>query len=288
MSGLVLKAATRRAALKEAVAYLKSLSLDTPVLDARLIVQHALRIDWNALFLAPDQPLSDAERSAIAGGLVRRAAREPVARIVGRRHFWTLDLAVSPATLDPRADTESLVEAAVAALPERSLPLRILDLGTGTGALLLALIAEFPNAWGVGVDRSAAAIEVARGNAVSHGFGDRAAFLVGDWADALAARFDLILSNPPYIRRPDLAGLPPEVRDYDPAGALDGGDDGLDAYRRILPQLAPLLAPDGLAILEIGAGQGDPVAALADASGLSQVDRRADLAGIERALVLRV
>jgi release factor glutamine methyltransferase len=287
MNGFVPKAETRRAALKEAVAYLRSFPLDTPVLDARLIVQHVLGIDWNTLFLAPDQPLSDTERSALAGALARRSAREPVARIVGRRHFWTLDLTVSPATLDPRPDTESLVEAALAAIPERSRPLRILDLGTGTGALLLALLAEFPRAWGIGVDQSAKAAATAQANAVSHGFGDRASMVVGDWADALASRFDLILSNPPYIARQDLAGLPAEVRDYDPIEALDGGPDGLDAYRRILPRLPPLLEDDGLAILEIGAGQGDAVAAVAEAGGLRQIARRPDLAGIERALVLQ-
>lgn len=287
MSGFALHAQTRRAALKEAVAHLKSLGLETPVLDARLIVQHVLGIDWEALFLAPDQPLSEEERAALGGALERRRAREPVARIVGRRHFWTLDLAVSPATLDPRADTESLVEAALAAIPDRSRTLRILDLGTGTGALLLALLKEFSNSTGIGVDRSAAAAAAAAANAAAHGLGERASILVADWDDALEGRFDLIVSNPPYIARPDLADLPPEVRNYDPLAALDGGIDGLDAYRRIVPSLPSLLRSDGLAILEIGAGQGDAVCAVARASGLAEIARRRDLAGIERALVLR-
>jgi release factor glutamine methyltransferase len=284
MPGINITAVTRRGALKEAVALMKAAGLDTPVLDARLIVQHALGVGWDTLFLKEDQPLADAERARLESQLGRRAAHEPVSRIVGRRHFWTLDLAVSPDTLDPRADTETLIEAVVAAIPDRTRHLRMLDLGTGTGALLLALLGEYKQATGIGVDLSAGAVAIAQANAVSHGLGDRASFQIGHWCEGLDGPFDLIVSNPPYIPRGDLAHLPPDVRDYDPPAALDGGPDGLDAYRAILPETARLLGSHGLAVVEIGAGQGDAVVALGLAAGLDLRARRADLGGVERAL----
>ncbi len=282
-----LTAESRRAALKESVMLMKQAGVDTPVLDARLIVQHALGVDWQALFMEPDRTLSDTERERLAAALARRAGREPVSRIVGRRHFWTLDLAVTPDTLDPRADTETVIEAILHAMPDRAPGLRILDFGTGTGALLLALLAEYPAAIGLGVDRSSAAIAVARENALSHDLGDRARFLVGDWGESLSGSFDLIVSNPPYIARDDLAALPPEVLDHDPILSLDGGPDGLDAYRAIARSVPSLLAPHGLLALEIGAGQGDSVIGIARANGLVLAGRRPDLGGIERALLFR-
>ena len=247
---------------------MKSAGLDTPVLDARLIVQHALGIDWNSLFMAADQPLTEHERASLESQLARRAAHEPVSRIVGHRHFWTLNLSVTPDTLDPRPDTETLIEAAVAAIPDRKTPLTVLDLGTGTGALLIALLSEYPEATGIGVDLSPGALAVAKANAEAHGVGDRVAFRRGSWADGVDGPFDLIVSNPPYIEQGDLAGLPPEVREHDPMLALDGGADGLDAYRAIVPALSRLMMGSSLAILEIGAGQGDDVVAIAEAIGL--------------------
>jgi release factor glutamine methyltransferase len=287
-AGVKLAATTRRGALKEAVALMKAAGLDTPVLDARLIVQHALGISWDTLYLKDDQPLNVAERVLLELDLGRRARHEPVSRIVGRRHFWTLELAVSPDTLDPRADTESLIEAVVTAIPERTRPLRILDLGTGTGAILLALLAEYPNAVGLGVDQSPGAIGVAQTNAESHKFSARASFAVGNWAESLSGLYDLILSNPPYIASGDLLGLPPEVREHDPVLALDGGVDGLDAYRALIPAIPRLLAPDGLAVLEVGIGQADSVCAIGVASGLNLVGRRSDLGGVERALSFKI
>ncbi len=285
--GLKLSATSRRAALKEAVTLMKAAGLDTPVLDARLIVQHALGIDWDTLYLKDDQPLTEMERARLEDELSRRAAHEPVSRIVGRRHFWTLDLAVSPATLDPRADTETLIEAVVHAIPDREAPLRILDLGTGTGAILLALLAEYPCATGLGIDLSDAALEIACANASSHGLAARASFAHGNWAEGLSEPFDLIVSNPPYIETGDLPGLPPEVREHDPMLALDGGPDGLDAYRAIMPAIADLLAQDGFAVLEIGFGQADDVCRVAQRCGLKQTARRPDLGGVERALTLK-
>jgi release factor glutamine methyltransferase len=281
---VVLTATTRRAALKEAVLLMKAAGLDTPVLDARLIVQHALGISWDTLYLKEDQALTDDERTRLESELGRRAAHEPVSRIVGRRHFWTLDLAVSPDTLDPRADTETVIEAIVTTIPDRSQALRVLDLGTGTGAILLALLAEYPAATGLGVDLSDGAVAIARINAESHGLSGRASFARGNWAEGLSGPFDIIVSNPPYIANTDLAGLSPEVREHDPMLALDGGPDGLDAYRALIPAIQALLSENGIAVLEVGAGQADDVCRVAENNGLVQLARRADLGGIERAL----
>jgi len=217
--------------------------------------------------------------------LDRRVAHEPLALITGRREFWSLDLAVSSATLIPRADSETLIEAALTAIPDRARVRRILDLGTGTGCLLLAALREFPAAFGVGTDRSAAATSLARNNAAMLGMGRRAVFLCTDWAAALTGGFDLVLSNPPYIPTGELPGLMPEVARYEPALALNGGPDGLNAYRRILADLPRLLAADGLAVVELGQGQDGPVGGLARAAGFVAATR-ADLAGIPRAMLL--
>jgi release factor glutamine methyltransferase len=223
------------------------------------------------------------DATALEGFARRRLAGEPVDRIIGSRGFWTLDIAVTPAVLSPRADTETVVRAA---LDHAGRPRDILDLGTGSGAILLALLAELPDATGVGVDASAEALKVAEANARSNGLAGRAAFLLGGWDAALGQLFDLVVSNPPYIPTADIAGLDPEVRDHDPHLALDGGADGLDAYRAILPLLPRLLTDDGFAVLEIGFGQGAAVSALSAASGLRVVEIRPDLGGVPRAVVL--
>ncbi len=212
----------------------------------------------------------------------RRAAGEPIAYITGRREFWSLDLTVTRDVLIPRPDSETLIEAAVTAIPADAAP-RVLDLGTGSGALLLAALAQWPGAWGVGVDRSAAALAVAAGNAARLGFGARAAFAQGDWAEALCGGWDLVLANPPYVR--DDATLGPGVREQEPAVALFAGPDGLEAYRRILPDLRRLLGRRGIAIVEIGYDQGQIISTMARAAGLSARLRR-DLAGRERAVLL--
>jgi release factor glutamine methyltransferase len=217
--------------------------------------------------------------------VARRAAREPLALILGRREFWSLEFAVSSATLIPRPDSETLIEAALAAFADRAPPRRVLDLGTGTGCLLLAALSEFRGAIGVGVDRSAAAAALAARNAASLGMADRATFVCGDWASALDGRFDLVVCNPPYIPSSDLRDLMPEVARYEPHSALDGGADGLAAYRRLLPELHRLLTPNGFAALELGAGQGETVAGLARDAGFSATMRK-DLSGIVRVLGL--
>lgn len=271
-----------RAVLAQAAATLRDAGIENPRLEARLLLAHALGLTQAQLLEAPEH----AAPEHFAALLARRAAHEPLAYILGAQEFWSLSFTVSPATLIPRADSETLIEAALAALPDRVSVARILDLGTGTGCLLLAALSEFHAAFGVGVDISPAAAALATANAAMLGLSRRAAFVVGDWAAALGGRFDLILANPPYIPTSDIAGLMPDVRMHEPATALDGGADGLAAYRAILADLPRLLAPEGVAVLEIGIGQDVTAPALAVAAGVQPALRR-DLAGIPRALVLR-
>ena len=265
---------------------LRAAAIESPRLEARLLLAHAMGSTAEALLRDPRAAVP-AEAAARFGALLRgRLEARPVAHLLGRQGFWTLDLAVSPATLIPRPDTESLVEAALEAFPDPAAALRVLDLGTGTGALLLAVLAERPRAVGIGVDRAPAAAALAAANARGNGLADRAAFLAGDWASALAGRFDLVLSNPPYIESAVIPGLMPEVARHEPALALDGGPDGLVAYRAITAALPGLLALGGVAVLELGQGQRAAVEDLARVAGLAPVSCRRDLGGIERALVL--
>ncbi len=260
--------------------------IESPGLDARLLAEAALGIGAAALLAHPEVALGRDGASSLGALAERRLAREPVARILGIREFWGLPFRLSPATLEPRQDTETVVEAALAALPDRDSPLRLLDLGTGTGCILVAILSERPNARGLGTDRSAAALATARANAVRNGVGARADFAASDWAAALGGRFDLVVSNPPYIARPDLAGLAPEVARHDPAAALDGGPDGLAAYRAILSCLPRLLAPGGVALLEIGHDQADALVSLAGDRALAVRRVIRDLGGRDRAVLL--
>jgi len=236
-----------------------------------------------ALLADLDAPVDRAPFEAV---VARRAAREPLALITGEREFWSLRFAVSPATLVPRPESETLIEAALAALPRRGRVRRVLDIGTGTGCLLLAALGEFPAAFGVGLDRDPAAAALARRNAASLGLAGRAGFLVGDWTASVTGLFELVLCNPPYIASGEIAGLMPEVARYEPVLALDGGVDGLAAYRAVMASLPGLLAPEGVGVLELGHGQASPVSELARAAGLRAVPR-SDLASIARALVVR-
>jgi release factor glutamine methyltransferase len=271
------------AALREAVAALAAAGVDNPGFEARLLLLHALGLPRTAL---PDRN-AEIDHAAFAPLLARRVAREPLALITGRQGFWTLDLEVSPATLIPRADSETLIEAALAAFPDRSAVRRVLDFGTGTGCLLLAALSEFPSAWGVGVDLIPKAAALAARNARACGLEGRATVICGNWGSALRGEFDLVLSNPPYIESAVIAGLMPEVVQHEPASALDGGPDGLAAYRRLIPVLPGLLAAGGVAILELGQGQAESAMALAEETGFRDPALRRDLGGIARALVLR-
>ncbi len=275
---------TVREALRHGAATLEAAGVDNPRLDARLLLAHALGTSSEGLLLDPGRHVDAAGYDAV---LRRRAAREPLALILGRREFWSLDFAVSPATLIPRGDSETLIETAQEVFAQRPPPRRILDLGTGTGCLLLAALAEFSSSFGIGIDRSPAAAALAACNAAMLGMERRAAILCGDWATAVNGRFDLVLSNPPYIASGELNALMPEVARYEPHAALDGGMDGLNAYRHLISELARLLTPDGVAIFEVGRGQAEAVSRLARSAGLA-CSSRADLNGIERALVLRL
>jgi release factor glutamine methyltransferase len=263
--------------------------LDTPDLDARVLVGHALGLDHAALAAQAERRLTDDEVATAAALAKRRLGREPVARIVGRREFWGLPLALNADTLVPRPDTETVVEAALAALGNaRDRAWRIADLDTGSGALLLALLSELPAARGVGTDTSVGALASARANAATLGLADRAAFVACDHGAALGGVFDLIVANPPYVASGDIATLEPEVRDFDPRVALDGGADGLSAYRAIAGDARRLLAPDGVLVFELGAGQLNGVRALTSAEGLAPVACRSDLSGVPRALAVKI
>jgi release factor glutamine methyltransferase len=269
-------------ALNEAAAMLAAAGIEDARREARLLLAHLLGLEARAL------PPGDAalDRAVLEGLVRRRTLHEPLAYITGTKGFWTFEVAVSPATLIPRPDSETLIEAALEAWPKRDAVMRVLDLGTGTGCLLLAALLEFPAAFGVGVDRVPAAAALAAGNAARLGLAGRAAFVAADWAAPLRARFDLVLCNPPYIATGDLARLMPDVAHHEPASALDGGPGGLTEYARLIPGVRPLLNPGGTAIFELGAGQAEAAVDLARAAGYVCIATRPDLAGIPRALVL--
>ncbi|MBV9262447.1 MAG: peptide chain release factor N(5)-glutamine methyltransferase [Pseudolabrys sp.] len=262
--------------------------IQSPRADARILIGRAFGLDRAALISQSERRLTAPEVDAVAVVLARRLTHEPVAHIVGVKEFWSLPLKITPAVLVPRPDTETVVEAALDGILERGLgaaKLRILDIGTGSGALLLALLSEFKNASGIGTDISSEAIDVARENAEQLGFAARSRFVVDNFAQSLDEPFDLIVSNPPYVRSDDIDQLAPEVRDFDPKLALDGGVDGLSAYRAIAAEAHRLLAPGGQLIVELGIGQDGEVAALLKAVGLSVAgSSRKDLNGINRAL----
>lgn len=277
-----------RQLLQPAQTQLRDAGIADASLDARLLLAMALGREEAVL---PHESLTDWSHTAAAGFsrlLARRCAGEPVSRIRGWREFWSLRFALSADTLDPRPDSETVVEAALAWVGgRREASLRLLDLGTGSGALLLACLSEMPGATGIGVDLSAGALATATANAAQLRLNDRVQFVVGDFADPQtgAGEFDLILCNPPYIPRRAIEQLAPEVAHFDPKRALDGGDDGLDCWRSLLPRLQQGLAPNGRAFVEIGAGQEEAVTSLARQAGLQAAGTRPDLSGTIRCLI---
>ena len=262
--------------------------LDTPDLDARILVGYALGLDRTALMLAGERRLEAAEITRIEMLEARRLGREPIARITGTKEFWGLPFQITPDVLVPRPETETVVEQALAAVDRtgtRSRVLRIADLGVGSGAILIALLAELPNARAIGTDRDPAALVLARENARRLGVAARAAFVACDFGAGVAPPCDLVVTNPPYIRTDEIAELEPDVREFDPGDAIDGGLDGLAAYRVIAIHARHLLAPGAHLIAEIGKGQGDAVAALFAAAGFGGIRIVPDLAGISRVVV---
>jgi release factor glutamine methyltransferase len=261
--------------------------IEAPELDARLIVEYALGLDYAGLVAASTRILSAGEQRLVTALARRRLAREPMARIAGAKEFWSLPLRIDAATLVPRPETETVVETALAAIDGcggRTRALRIADLGTGCGAILLALLSELPNAFGVGTDMSLRALAIARDNARRLRL-TRATFIGCDMASALDGPFDVIVSNPPYIASADISALAPEVRNFDPRAALDGGADGLKFYRAIAATAPPLLASDGVLVVELGAGQSGHVAAMFAAAGLAPLPPYPDLGSVPRVLM---
>ncbi|MDH6260037.1 peptide chain release factor N(5)-glutamine methyltransferase [Bradyrhizobium sp. BR13661] len=271
-------------------AQLRSAGLGEAELDARVLLGAVLNLDLTGLIAQAARHLTEAEASQLASYAQRRIDGEPVARILGTREFWGLPFRLSEATLVPRPDTETVVERALELFREQSLshPPRIADIGTGSGAILLALLHEIPEAFGVGTDLSLTALRTARSNAAALGLADRAAFVACSYASALSGPFDLIVSNPPYIPAGEIPKLSIEVREHDPHLALDGGNDGYDAYRSLIPQASERLVPGGALIVEAGQGQARTIETLMTAAALS-IDRppKADLAGIQRAVSAR-
>jgi release factor glutamine methyltransferase len=276
------------AARRALAARFKSAGIESAELDARTLAGFVLEVDLTGLIAAAARPVTRDESSRLADFARRRLGGEPVARILGFKEFWGLALQISPATLVPRPDTETVVELALEiwrAQRHSNPQPRIADIGTGSGAILLALLSELPRAVGVGTDINPTALRAASINATRLGLASRAAFVACNYAAALSGEFDLVVSNPPYIRSAEIGSLPSEVRDFDPRGALDGGPDGLDAYRALVPQACGLLAPGATLVVEAGIGQSRNVEALMVASGLAlEGPARADLAGIPRAV----
>jgi release factor glutamine methyltransferase len=275
---------TEGEALVEAATRLAAAGIAAPRHEARLLLALSLAVPAERFVPSSARLMAEESRDGLALLVERRARHEPYARIAGRREFWSLEFALGPETLEPRPDSETLIETALGLVADRAAPLEIIDFGTGSGALLLALLSELPRAAGVGVDLLHGAVAVARRNAVALGLGSRARFMVGSWGDGLRHEAHLILANPPYIPSAQIAALAPEVTRYDPPSALDGGPDGLRAFRDLAEPVTRLLAPSGVAVFEIGDGQAESVDAIMARAGLEAVTKRCDLAGIVRCI----
>ena len=270
--------------LRDAGNRLKAAGIPSPRADARILIQAALDRPAEALIRDPEETVPIPAADRFIALVERRAGREPVSRILGEREFWSLGFSLVPDTLDPRPDSEAVVEAALAWSVVRSEPFRVLDLGTGTGCLLLSVLSELPEATGVGTDIAEAAVAAAARNAARLGLSRRASFRRSDWDADVDGQFELILSNPPYIPSSEIGGLEPEVSLWEPRAALDGGADGLDAYRRLAPAIARRLAPGGAAFLEVGEGQEKPVETIMATERLVRFVCKADLSGTVRCL----
>jgi len=271
-----------------AVKRLAPAGIESPRREARLLLGHVLEADPGRFTAWPETACSDEQRAYFEALVERRAAREPLSHLTGVREFWSLDFHVTADVLDPRPDSETLVAEALNRLPGREAAPRILDIGTGSGCLLLAVLSERPNASGLGIDISPAALEIARRNAADLGLAARAQFQQSDWLKTVTGRFDLILCNPPYIPDAEIETLQPEVRDFEPRLALGGGPDGLAPYKNLIPELPEYLAPDGVALFELGVGQASVIAEIAIQCGVETLAQIEDLSGRTRCLAFGI
>lgn len=279
--------ATIGAVLADAARRLTAAGIDQPRLDARILLAHALGMPGNGLYGQEEQDIGVTVRDDFETAISRRLNREPVSRIIGSRGFWSLDLELTAAALDPRPDSETLIEAVLAHAGPRETPIRVLDLGTGTGCLLLSVLAEYPEATGLGIDISPDCVSLAIRNAAANGLAERASFQIGHWDEGLHTIFDVIMCNPPYIPTATIADLAPEVRDHEPRGALDGGPDGLDCYRELAARFPRRLAENGHIFLEIGHDQHADVTRIMAENALVTATVRQDLGGRDRCLIIR-
>lgn len=276
-----------RQALGEIAQLLQKAGIERARAEARLLAAHALGLSIEQIVADDGRLIGSTELGRLRALATERARRRPMSQILGYREFYGRRFDVTPDVLTPRPDSETLIDAVLDHMADRGAPLEVLELGVGTGCLLLTLLAELPRARGAGVDLSAKALEVARGNAAALGLAGRCRLVQGDWTNAITGMFDIVINNPPYIPSADIAGLEPEVATHEPRLALDGGADGLSFYRRLAGDIARLLRPQGLLALEVGEGQARPVAALLTAAGIEVLEQRRDLAGIERCVLGR-
>jgi release factor glutamine methyltransferase len=283
-----------RAAVTELTKRFRAAGLATPELDARLLVCHACNLSREAYILSSGRNVSDAEAAAIDASASRRLAYEPVSRILGKREFYGRNFVIAPSVLDPRPETETLVDAALGLLKganHKAVSPRLLDLGTGSGCILLSLLAELSGGWGIGIDIDPGALRIASRNACALSLSERSAFACMDWTAALKARFDMIVSNPPYIASSEIVALAPEVSGYDPLIALDGAADGLSAYRRLARESYEVLRPGGWILFEVGARQSTEALDIFDEMGWFPEGREwelfRDLAGINRVVAIK-
>lgn len=275
-------------ALDDVEARLREAAIEDPRFESRVLVAHAVDLSVGEVLFHTQRPVTPAEASQIARYTEERSKRKPVSHIFGEKEFWSLTFEVTPDVLTPRPDTETLVETALALVPERDQPVSILDLGVGSGCILLSLLTELPQAYGVGVDIDFDACLVAHRNAFRLGLENRSAIIQGDWMSAIGGKFDLVLSNPPYIPTGDIETLEPEVRDYEPRLALSGGRDGIDCYKRILTSVGTVISPGGSLLLEVGSGQAQAVSAMARQNPLFRVKTAADLGKVDRCVLATV
>lgn len=281
----IIPATQYRDVLRDAAQALKAAGIESPAMEARLLLAHSLGWSQEQLLARDHETPNSEQLQAFQALLQRRLAHEPMAYLLGKKEFYGLDFEVSPATLIPRADTETLINAVLARFPDRSDAITILDLGTGSGCILVTLLSLFPQAQGVAVDRSSEALAVAQRNAARHAVQHRMRLLQGEWLDAIHSRFDVVVSNPPYIPQAEIAGLMPEVARYEPKTALDGGEDGLDAYRHIIATAHAALVPGGALVFEVGMGQAEAVATMLCQAGYEGETITQDLGGIARVVM---